>query len=56
MRPGTGEARGKGPPRGRTLRTGQPRGAPAYSPMSWICARGMRGGEGDNRSPPVTVS
>ena len=34
---------------------GQPRGALVYSLMSRSGAGGMRGGEGDTTSPPVTV-
>ena len=33
----------------------QPRGALAYPLMSRSCAGGMRGDDGDSRSPPVTV-
>ena len=44
------------PPRGRSPRTGQPRGPLAYSPMSLSCAGWMRGGDGDSTSPPVTVA
>ena len=49
-------SKGNPPARGGTPLTGQPRGALAYSPMSWSCAGAMRGGDGDSTSPPVTVA